>query len=211
RKWRKEFCQRYKKDIGLPFGCLLRANVVDEEFIRLLKAAGCYRIEIGIESGNDYIRNDVMRRGMSNEQVIRAFALARSAGIETNAINIIGTPGEDEEMIWDTIRLNRLVRPTTSSVNIFYPYRGTKLGDDCFEKGLVDKNLYGDFSNERRETVLNYPDAYKKKLLHYSRNWEALVYPFDLKRRGLRFVRRSFIGKYLRTIKRSILGVFKLR
>jgi len=205
KKWRDEFCSKYKERIGIKFDCLLRANVADEMFIRLLKDAGCYRMSFGIESGNEYIRNEIMNRNMSNEQIERAFSLCKKYGIETNANNIIGVPGETEEMIWDTIRLNRKIQPTTSGVNIFYPYKGTKLGDSCFEKGLVNENQYGKFSSERRESVLNYTEDYKKKLTYYYKNWSVLIYPYDIILRiKLLLMKKPALWECLRKMKRSI-------
>lgn len=104
KKWRIEFLNKYKERIGIKFQCLLRVNFIDEEFIRLLKDAGCYRISIGVESGNEYVRSEIMNRQMSNENIINAFDLAHKYGLQTNAINIIGVPGETEEMLWDTIK-----------------------------------------------------------------------------------------------------------
>jgi len=204
RKWREEFCREYPKRVKMKFSCLLRANIVNEEFVRMLKSAGCDRVSIGIESGNDHVRNDIMNRKMSSEQITAAFDLARKYGFQTNAINIIGVPGETEEMLWDTIRLNRRVKPTSSGVNIFYPYKGTKLGDWCFEQGLVNEDKYYTFSNERRETILNYPDDYKKRLSYYMKNWEYLVYPFDVKRRILNPLRKTAVWPYVRAVKRKL-------
>lgn len=205
KKWREEFCEKYRERIGLRFMCILRAEVLDERFARLLKRAGCCRITLGIESGNEHVRNEIMNRRMSTEQIRRAFRVAHEFGFKTNALNVIGAPGETEDMLWDTIRLNREVNPTSSGVNIFYPYRGTKLGDRCFEGELVDEKLYYAFSNERRETVLNYPEDHRKKLVYYRENWDSLVYPFDVKRRVMGFVRGTLVWKALRRLKRFLV------
>lgn len=173
--WRQEFCGLYRKRIKIRFVCLLRANVLDDEFAKMLKGAGCYRVSIGVESGNDYIRNKVMNRQMPRETLLKAFGAAQKARLETNAINIIGVPGETEEMLLDTIRLNRELWPTPSGVNIFYPYKGTVLGDYCFENGLVDEKLYYNFSLERRDSVLKYPAAQKEKLRYYRDHWHDLL------------------------------------
>lgn len=93
-------------------------------------------------------------------------------------------------MIWDTIRLNRKIKPAASEANIFFPYRGTKLGDDCFERGLVDEKLYFNFSNERRDTVLKYSKEFRCKLLHYRDQWDELIYPFDMKRRAKKWLKK---------------------
>lgn len=206
KKWRTEFLNLYKERIKVRFNCLLRVNVIDEEFVRLLKEAGCYRVSIGIESGNDYIRNKIMKRNMTREQIVKAFALLQKHKIETNALNIIGTPEETEEMIWDTIKLNREIRPTYSGVNIFYPYKGTELGDRCFNTGLVDEERYESFSLERRESVLNYPLGFRKRLVYYRKNWDRLIYPGNMKRRILNWMRGTTIWKYLRIFKRSIMS-----
>lgn len=213
KQWRNEFCLKYKERIEKKFYCNLRANIIDEEFIRILKDAGCCHILIGVESGNEYIRNEVMNRHMSNQQLINAFTLARKYGITTNAINIIGVPGETEEMIWDTIRLNRQLKPTSSGVNIFYPYKGTQLGDYCVKKGLFNEDEYRHFSSERRESVLNYPEEYKKKLNYYYNHWEELVYPYDIGKRMHRMWMHCIIMimnhprllQVLRTIKHTVI------
>lgn len=118
-EWRKGFLSEYKKRIGLPFICLLRANVVDENLIKQLKDCGCQLISFGVESGNDHIRNTVMRRSLGRDQMITAFRLCRKYGIKTTALNIIGVPGESEEMIWETVKLNRILKADNSGVNIF--------------------------------------------------------------------------------------------
>ena len=183
----------------------MRPDLINDEFMGQLKEAGCQRISLGVESGNDYIRNKVMGRQMSEERIIRAFKMAHKHGLETNAINIIGAPGETEEMLWDTIKLNRKVKPTSSGVNIFYPYKGTKLGDHCFEKNLVNKELYASFSAERKETVLDYPPEYRKRLTYYRENWEILIRPFSIKKRLKGALRKTRFFKPLRTLKRQLI------
>jgi radical SAM superfamily enzyme YgiQ (UPF0313 family) len=193
KKWRDAFLQEYAEKVKKPFVCLLRANVVDDRFIHQLKQAGCEHIQFGVESGNDHIRNSVMKRGLSNEQLIAAYDLCRKHGITTTALNIIGVPDETEEMIWDTIKLNRRLNPTYSGVNIFYPYRGTELGDYCFANNLVNLDAYEDFSNERRDSVLNYSPEWKAKLLYFHQNWERLVYPYNVKKQVAHWLRGNRI------------------
>jgi anaerobic magnesium-protoporphyrin IX monomethyl ester cyclase len=188
--WRDEFCEEYKREIGLPFICLLRVNIVNEKFIRELKGAGCYRIQFGIESGNEYIRNEVMKRNISTEQITRAFDLCRKYGLETASLNLIGLPGETEEMIWDTIKINRRIKPTSSYANIFFPYRGTPLGDWCFENNWVDEKRFKMPTKERRETVLNFPEDHMQKLQYFQEKWEVLVDPYNVMKRGKNMLRK---------------------
>ena len=147
-----------------------------------LASGYCELIQFGVESGNDYIRNTVMSRDMPRETIVNAFKLAKKYGVKTNAINIIGVPGETKEMLLDTVKLNQEINPDTTGVNIFYPYKGTPLGDKSFKEKLVNVGKFNDFSNERRESVMNYSREWLDALVYYRNNWEKLVYPHDYKR-----------------------------
>lgn len=205
KKWREEFCDKYLNEISLRFCVLLRPNVVDEELISSLKHAGCFRIMFGVESGNDYVRNQIMNRNITTEQIVHAFGLCKKYNIESCALNIIGVPGETDEMIWDTINLNRKLQPTSSGLNIFYPYKGTQLGDRSFSEGLVDLKMYSKFSNERRDSVLLYPDEHRRRLIYYHQNWEHLVYPYNIKKRANAILmKHKYLYNILKRVKHRI-------
>tara|TARA_Y100000590_G_scaffold287454_1_gene323606 strand:- start:850 stop:2313 length:1464 start_codon:yes stop_codon:yes gene_type:complete len=190
KKWRREFLALYREKIKIPFACLMRCDVVTEDTMQDLAKGYCYRIQFGVESGNDYIRNVVMDREMPRDTIIRAFELAKKYGVETYALNVIGVPGETKEMLMDTVKLNCEINPTASGANIFYPYKGTPLGDKSFDDGMVNIEKYNDFSNERRESVMNYSEEWLETLKYYRANWESVVYPFTYKRA----VSKSYYG-----------------
>jgi radical SAM superfamily enzyme YgiQ (UPF0313 family) len=146
------------------------------------------------------------------KQIIEAFSLCRKYGIQGNALNIIGAPGETEDMLLETIKLNRKIKPTGGSgVNIFYPYKGTVLGDHCFSNDLVDEELYNSFSNERRESVLRYPRGYKDRLRYYHKNWSILVYPYSIKIRIYTMLKEyKIIYNQLRKIKRAFQSLLSI-
>ena len=45
--------------------------------------AGCITILYAVESGNDYIRNDVLRRNITNEQIFNAVKIYKKYGLKT--------------------------------------------------------------------------------------------------------------------------------
>ena len=182
-KWRKEFCTKYKKRIfekyKTKFMILLRVEMCqNEEILKILKDAGLYRVFFGVESGDEEQRREVLDRKMTDATIQKAFDNCRNNGLETLAVNIIGFPNETEEMIKKTIKLNRKLKVTTSGVNVFYPYKGTPLGDHCFENDLVDLDKFNNFSNERRESTLNFSEERHEMILRYYNNWSFLVHPF---------------------------------
>jgi radical SAM superfamily enzyme YgiQ (UPF0313 family) len=205
-QWREEFCEKYKKRIKKKFMVQVRVEMANDHLFSLLKDAGCFRVLFGVESGNEKVRNEIMRRKMSNENIINAFDLCHKHGLETLALNIIGIPGESEEMILDTLNLNRRLSPTKSAVNIFYPYRGTVLGDKCFKEGLVDEERFLEFSNERRETILKYPEEHRKMLSHYYNNWAILMDPNNIKLCLINILQTIGVGEFARRIKRRLFS-----
>ena len=178
KKWRREFLALYRERIKIPFICLLRCDVVNEDFMKDLAGSYCFKIQFGVESGDDYVRNEIMKRSMKRETIIDAFKLADKYNVKTNAINIIGIPGETKEQLLNTVKLNREINPTTSNVNIFYPYKGTPLGEKAFADGLVNIEAYNDFSNERRASVMAYDQEWLDTLKYFKDNWTKEVYPF---------------------------------
>jgi len=205
-KWREEFCEKYKSRIKKKFMILIRVEMASDNLFDMLKDAGCFRVFFGVESGSERVRSEIMGRKMSNEEIINAFDLCHQRGLETLAVNIIGVPGESEKEILDTVNLNRRLNPTDSGANVFYPYKGTVLGDRCFKEGLINEKLFNDFSNERRETVLEYSAEHKKMLSYYHDNWQILVYPYNLKLRLIRLLKTIGIFEFARKTKKMLFS-----
>ncbi len=132
----EQYAAAYQRSIGLPFLIYARAESISEEKVKILKAMGCRTFAMGIESGNPRIRREVMNRHMSDNTLIKAFHLVAKYGIRTSAYNIIGLPREDRAAIFDTIELNRAAAPTSFSVTLLEPYKGTPIRQICEEEGL---------------------------------------------------------------------------
>ncbi len=135
--WLERFTRLYRREIGLPFICNYRANLVTPEVVRLLREAGCYQIFFGVESGNEDIRNRVLNRHMSREEIVRAFQACREAGIKTVAYNMVGLPYEDKSKVLDTIKLNAEIKTDHSLSPIYYPYPDTVLFETAVREGWV--------------------------------------------------------------------------
>lgn len=132
----ERYAAAYVERIGLPFLIYARAESVSEDKVKILKAMGCRTFAMGIESGNPLIRREVMNRHMSDNTIIKAFHLVAKHGIRTSAYNIIGLPREDRAAIFDTIRLNRAAAPSSFSVTLLEPYKGTPIRQMCEDEGL---------------------------------------------------------------------------
>ena len=175
KKWLYKFLELYKREINKPFMCQTRSNLASKEMFAKLKEANCVRVVMGIESGNEFIRNEIMKRGISDEQMFNSFKWAHEAGLETIGICMIGLPYETKEMIEDTIMVAASTN-TASGVNVFYPYSGTELRRICEKNGFLPKDYDQYEIRERRESILNLPTISKDEILFYYENWEKLVW-----------------------------------
>lgn len=151
----KEFCNRYKKEINIPFNINARVNAVNPELLKSLKEAGCVRVSIGIESGDEYIRNKILKRYMTDEQIINTFKAAKEAGLKTYSFNMVGIPYETKESIKKTIELNKKCKPDYVGVSIFNAFKGTELYNLCEEKRWLKKDYSKSYF---RDSNINHPN-----------------------------------------------------
>lgn len=139
-RWLATFLKGYRSSVGRPFHCNTRPETVTPEGCRLLKDGGCDTVALGCESGNEELRRTVLNRGMSDEAIIRAADTIRAAGLRLSTFNMVGVPGERWPDYLKTVALNRRIRPDQVQMTVYYPFRGTALGDSCYERGLVRQN-----------------------------------------------------------------------
>jgi len=89
--------------LPLSWRCNSRPDEVDQQLLKIMKQAGCNLITYGVESGSDYILRRLQKK-LTVEDNARALRQTHKAGIQTHSIYIIGSPGESEQTIKETIR-----------------------------------------------------------------------------------------------------------
>lgn len=150
--WAWSFLSKYKAKVGLPYMCYVRADLVDEETVRLLKETGCYMASFGLESGNEEFRNLILNKKITNEQIENAAALFRKFRLPFNTTNMVGFPHETYQMALQTIALNIKIK-AIGSCNILNPFPGTKLYDYCRKNNLFEEAYF----NDKRSQIHYYP------------------------------------------------------
>ena len=141
--WLEEFAKSYKKQIGLPFVCNLHVKTVTENKVRLIREAGCIAVYMAIEAGNDWMRNNLLDRGMTKKEMVKSFDLVHKYGINVAAENILGLPGGSLKTDIETLELNIKCRVDNPVSTILQPYPKTKLGEYAVEKCYFN----GDFDS----------------------------------------------------------------
>jgi len=139
KQWLQSFSEMYAKEVRLPFHCHLRADLLDEPAVHLLRKAGCISVKLGLEAGREQVRNGILKRGMTLEQFETACALLHRNGIRFATENILGVPGTSLDDDLCTYEVNRRVRPQHTFASLMQVYPGTGIADYVLQRGFATK------------------------------------------------------------------------
>ncbi len=171
--WFREFTSRYKEQIGFAYVCNSRFDLLNEELIELLHDSGCVRVGLGLESGDNHIRNEILKRNQTKTQILTVSRLLHEKGMKMSLYTMVGIPFEDLSAVLNTVKLTAEINPHNIQTSIYYPYVKTELYDLCEEKGfLTGKRLDSYFE---ADTTLNLPDFPQDSILFVYQNFDDFV------------------------------------
>ncbi len=175
--WVEEFAEKYSKKFSFPFSVNARVENINDRLLKVLKKAGCRHIGMAIESGSEWLRKNVLKRYMTNKQIVDAFNLTKKYGLVAGTYYIFGFPLETEEMMKDTIKIHEQANSTGGfQLTIFYPYPSTHLHDICKKENLLTrkrKDTFGaGFIGAGGYSTLNFDRKHKRMLKRYY--WKML-------------------------------------
>jgi anaerobic magnesium-protoporphyrin IX monomethyl ester cyclase len=137
RGWFRRFASLYSERVGLPFICNARVDLLNEEMVDLLALAGCSAIAMGVESGNPWLRRNVLMRSMGDDKILKAFEMCRERGIPTVSLNMVGFPHETLKMALDTVKMNSRIKPGLAQVTALFPFPNTRIHQICLEGDML--------------------------------------------------------------------------
>jgi len=112
--------------IDVTWICNARINAISEDDIGLMKRAGCHMIKFGVESGEQFILDNI-KKGIRLEQTRHVFRMCHELNMDTHAHVMLGCPGETVQSVENTIKFVKEIDPLTVSFGIHTPYPGTEL------------------------------------------------------------------------------------
>lgn len=173
--WLEEFCERYPKEVGLPFDVILMANMTTEKHIKMLSEAGCVYARIAFEAASDYVRNAVFRKNTTRKQLTDAAEWIRKYGIRLGSLNMLGGPGGTIEDEWDTVKLNIECKVDHPLVSIMQPYPEFDIQDMTKDMGYAVAG-YDDFPQKfNRTSSIEFENKREIENLH---KWFPIVTRF---------------------------------
>src|SRR6185369_7996455 len=143
-----------------PWNCNIRYDSVNQHAADLLEKAGCYGAAVGLESGNERIREIVIKKRSKNDHIVEGARLLREKGIKVLTTIMIGLPGETLDNALETVQLNMVLKSNYVRANTFLLFPGLPLVEYARQNGFVDKDFDIDKQvAESQEITLKTPYA----------------------------------------------------
>lgn len=181
KKWFVDFAGKFSKRFpDLGYICQARADEIDEEVVEAMAGSGCVLVSLGIECGNEEFRKKVIKKGVTNRQIVEASDLLKKYGIPIMGQWIIGYPTETPELAYESLMFHCRLGDIPQ-VHIASPLPATELHDMGVEGGFIEEGyspvetLYGDFM---------FHSGYERKLMRVIYNLfpiSRIPVPLDFK------------------------------
>lgn len=179
-----EFCRRMiKENLGITWGCTGRVNLMSEDLIIKMKKAGCILIGYGIESGSQKILN-TLRKLVTVEQAKKAIRLTQKHLGWADCSFMIGSPGEDEKTIQETIDFCKEVNLAPEVIFFLTPYPGTEAYELAKSLGKIkDEEKYISKLGEQGEKIrINFTKFSNRQLYAIQKKMIAELKAWNIKR-----------------------------
>jgi radical SAM superfamily enzyme YgiQ (UPF0313 family) len=94
KEWIRTFLGEYRREIDLPFQCLVHPRYIDDDLARWLKDAGCQHVQMGVQSADEEYKRKQLLRMEKDAHLQRSLESLQRAGLHTKLDHILGLPGE---------------------------------------------------------------------------------------------------------------------
>ncbi|WP_198003723.1 B12-binding domain-containing radical SAM protein [Methanococcoides burtonii] len=119
----------------------IAAFALNEKLIRKMKNAGCYKINIAVESGNQNTLNNIIKKPLKLEKVEEIVNICRKVDIDFGIFLILGMPGDNLEAMWDNYKFARKIKVFDPFISVATPYPGSEIFDICESKGYFSEEF----------------------------------------------------------------------
>jgi|WetSurMetagenome_2_1015567.scaffolds.fasta_scaffold00209_30 anaerobic magnesium-protoporphyrin IX monomethyl ester cyclase len=121
----------------VSFNCIVRLGHIDEDLVAVLKGAGCFMVNVGIESGVQKIL-DEHKSGLTLDTVRRDIGKLAEGGLYVKGLFMMGFPGEDEASIAATREFALSLPLKDANITAFTPFPGAPISDGIRDLGEFD-------------------------------------------------------------------------
>lgn len=122
----------------------VRVDTLSREILVDCRRSGCDYLIFGVESGNQRVLNQVVRKRLDLDEVVRVAAACRDVGLDAMAFFVIGFPGENRKEMQDTVEFALMLQRRfglTPHLYVATPLPGTRLERDFLEREILSAGL----------------------------------------------------------------------
>ncbi len=139
-EWLREFCQRMKTEVGLPFIIRMIPRFVTPARLEMFKAAGLQYVTMGLQ-GSTRVNREVFNRKEDSRSFLKAAQAVLAAKLWLSIDLIVHNPYETEADLREVaLTLNQLPRPHWWIVALaLTPFPNTPLYARCVKDRMLDR------------------------------------------------------------------------
>ncbi|MDI6786597.1 MAG: radical SAM protein [bacterium] len=149
-EWIFEFCNRYKKEIGLPFGCIANPYYINRKIAAALSSAGCINMQIGIQSLSEELCSKILRRKSNNDRIAESIKDLKEVGIMVQVDHMLGIPDDTLKLQEESALFYNKYRPNLISIFWLTYYPKTSIVEIAKQKGILTKNNISNVEEGKR-------------------------------------------------------------
>ncbi len=136
----EEFCRMMiDRPLGMTYNCAVRAEHVDKDLLLLMRAAGCWMVSLGIESGDEELLAQ-HRQNANLDLLAETIRTIKSCGIRTKGLLMMGLPGETEASIRRSMDYVFSLPIDDFNLAKFTPFPGSPIYEQIHQLGNFDED-----------------------------------------------------------------------
>ncbi len=178
-----------------------------EELLDLMQEAGCTRINFPIESGDQEVLKDIIKKPLDLKRVKDLLKHCQKIKLDYGLFLVVGMPGETLENIWTSFKFSAEAGCFSPHISIATPYPGTELYEQCKKEDYFSRD-YSLSDLFISSFLINTPDwsetSLRKTLLKgklYFKVQQLIHQPAEGFRTLLHYMGRpAFVFNYLKRI-----------
>ncbi len=129
------------RGLGITWKCVnLNVWHLDRELLELMRESGCYQMTVSIESGNQHVLRNIIKKPGDLGKVPGMVGLAKELGFEVAANFVFGFPGETWDQIRETCRFAEKIEVDLVNFHIATPLPQTELMEIAEREGYVNSS-----------------------------------------------------------------------
>jgi radical SAM superfamily enzyme YgiQ (UPF0313 family) len=128
---------------GLAWNCDVRADTASDRLFAAMRAAGCSRVFLGVETGSQKILGEQgANKGIRLDAVRETVRLAKRHGMRINCSFVLGLPGETPETAAESLAFALELDPDYAMFAVLMPVVGSRIFDQAVKEGRIDPVSY---------------------------------------------------------------------